>query len=333
MNNSIERMAAQSVPTPDDLDRLAPPPRQAAGLARILTEPRPTTVRTRPPLIRRTWTPLLVGTVVLVLLGVTALIGLRPPAAAPAPIATPALLTFDAGSVDPDPAALLRRLAQQAAVQPPNPDRGRYDYVRTRGWYFDMEGHADGTMTGRVNLTEREDWQAQDGSGRIEESRSGVRSSSSAEYPPGELYVPQRLPENPAELEQAVVGERGPDLKTWDWFMELASLWHFQVVSPGAQAAFLEVLATKPDIVVSGAVTDRVGRQGVAVSTTTYYADQPDALPLRYTLIFDPETGALLGEEQVALEKGDMPVEAPATVSYTVWLESGRVDSTSERPS
>lgn len=48
-----------------------------------------------------------------------------------------------------------------------------------------------------------------------------------------------------------------------------------------------------------GKVTDRAGRPGIAVAMTTGYWGAKQ----RFTLIFDPTTPALLGEEKVLLHR------------------------------
>ncbi len=242
-------------------------------------------------------------------------------------VAIPTLLTYNSGAVSTrDPAALLRELADRSAAQPPVAGTGRFDYVRTQGWYLNTRTSQGGT-TGRIDPTGREQWIAADGAGRIEETRSGMRTSTSQIYRAGGLYRPAPLPTEPVAL-QRVLAEGHPDFGTAGWFIALNDVWGPQVVEPRLQAALLRVLATKPDMTVRGTVTDRVGRPGVAVGTRSDHA----GVPIDYTLILDPTTGALLDFEQVALGAGEFPIQAPATISYTVWLTSGRVDSTDARP-
>src|SRR5664279_2749479 len=66
---------------------------------------------------------------------------------------------------------LLRQLAILAERQPPKPS-GRYDYVKTQGWYLDFRV-ARGATTGQVDPMFRQQWIPRAGSGRLEETRSG----------------------------------------------------------------------------------------------------------------------------------------------------------------
>ncbi|MET3805220.1 hypothetical protein ABIB25_002220 [Nakamurella sp. UYEF19] len=81
------------------------------------------------------------------------------------------------------------------------------------------------------------------------------------------------------------------------------------------------MISGKPDISLLGTVTDRAGRNGLAVGTDTNTPGYTE----RQTLIFDLQTGALLDYETTALAQGDLPIEAPATIGYTTWLESAKV--------
>ncbi len=55
--------------------------------------------------------------------------------------------------------------------------------------------------------------------------------------------------------------------------------------------------------------------------------------PQRNILIFDTTTGALLSYEEVALGAGaSLPVKAPATVGYLMWLTAAKVNTMNTRP-
>lgn len=102
-----------------------------------------------------------------------------------------------------------------------------------------------------------------------------------------------------------------------------------QPVPPRAESAILRVLARSPGLIDSGEVTDRAGRRGVAVSLDSAYT----GLPTRYTLIFDPGTGGLLGEEESLLgNPGRLGVGPTAVIAYTAFLSSGYVATPTARP-
>lgn len=98
---------------------------------------------------------------------------------------------------------------------------------------------------------------------------------------------------------------------------------------PAVPSALLQIRAGQQGLTVAGDVTDRAGRAGIALS-----AVRPDSeRTTQHILIVNPATGALLAQERVQLG-GELPVpvELPATVSYTLWLDTGYVDSVDDRP-
>ena len=66
---------------------------------------------------------------------------------------TPPLLQYKTTGAAPSGQELLRQLAvlpERQSTKPP----GRYDYVKTRGWYLDSRG-ARGSTTGQLDPTFR----------------------------------------------------------------------------------------------------------------------------------------------------------------------------------
>jgi hypothetical protein len=102
------------------------------------------------------------------------------------------------------------------------------------------------------------------------------------------------------------------------------------VAPPGLRAALFRVAARIPGVELVGEATDSAGRKGTAVARTS---DDAGFLN-RIELVFDPDTSELLAEREVLLERVDWIDAEPGTViGYSVYLNSGVVDSTSERPS
>jgi hypothetical protein len=328
--SAVDRMAAQAVPDPDLLDRTAPPPGPA--VARILAEPRPRHLFDGPANALpapRPWRSVLVVAAILavalaaVLVAVPTLGHTPAPAAVPAPVEVgPEVLTYDPTMVEKDPAALLTGLADRAAAQPDRAGQGRYDYVRTRSWTMRMPDALAGQRLRDVVPIDREQWAAADQSGRTEEIRPGAAAPTSVVYPPGNIQRLAPLPTDPAGIDR-VVSEKTTEL----WFGALSQRWRNQVVPPQEEAAYLRALATQGDMTVAGAVIDRAGRAGVGVTTR-----RPGDGSIQVTLIFDPATGALLDQEYVLLRVAGRPDITPTTFYSTVWLGSGRVDSTEQRP-
>ncbi len=236
--------------------------------------------------------------------------------------ATPPLLQFHPLAGSPSATSLLQSLSAKAAAQPRAPGHGRYEYVKTRGWYYDIRV-AGGHVSGSLQPNRTEHWVAADGSGRtvIHREAIGRKDVIHGGHPPPDLST------DPARLSHQLAPGHGGHA-TAPTFENVAGVWHDQVIRPRVQAALLKILANKPKITVSGRVTDRAGRTGVAVSTVSSYSGGPE----RYTLIFNPETGMLLDSEEVFLTAGALPIKPPAVGGYTVWLATGYTANTHSRP-
>jgi hypothetical protein len=99
-------------------------------------------------------------------------------------------------------------------------------------------------------------------------------------------------------------------------FVALTDLALNQPIPPRAQSGILRVLARSPGLIDSGEVTDRAARPGVAVSLDSAYS----GAPTRYTLIFNPDTGILLGEEETLLgNPGKLNVRPRSVIAYTAF--------------
>ncbi|GAA4535921.1 hypothetical protein [Amycolatopsis samaneae] len=212
---------------------------------------------------------------------------------------------------------ILTKLADQALRQPPPRGTGRYHYVHTQGWYLATAQTTSGrVLDSRIEPTDREFWVAEDGSGRIAETRDGRPSRMSGTYePPGLLG--EFVTGDSVDALQATLLRRNPTRSPQGWLKLTQELWTRQVVSPALHAAVLRILAAQPELSQDGPVTDRVGRPGVAVSAQSTPAE-------RYVLTLDPGTGGFLGFEQIA--------PGPAGAGCTVWRDSGYVPDTTTRP-
>ncbi|MGV8976904.1 MAG: hypothetical protein ACOH17_02570 [Cellulomonas sp.] len=93
------------------------------------------------------------------------------------------------------------------------------------------------------------------------------------------------------------------------------------VVDGRVDAAVWSLLAADPTIITLGRVTDRAGREDVAVTTAVDVTT-----PVRTILLIDPVTGALAGVEQVLLSQdAGYGVAAPAVIGFVAFLEEGWV--------
>jgi hypothetical protein len=171
------------------------------------------------------------------------------------------------------------------------------------------------------------DWEA---AGRPQLDRPG-RSDES--FRPGGLSYTDfsEYSTDPDELYDQIRGKaegHGPSSDA-EMLVLVGDLLRENVAPPDLRAAFFRVAARIPGVELVGEVTDPAGRKGVAVARTS---DDAGFLE-RNELVFDPDTSELLAERQILLERVDWIDAEPGTViGYAVYLESGIVESTSERP-
>ncbi len=265
--------------------------------------------------------------------------------------------------------AALHRIALVAAARraeaPPGP--GQYYYTRAQAeesmLFIPGHGLANFEVTGRST---EESWIGTDGSGRTvttdtemtfpsPEDRAawvaagspdlvgmtGARDGDTTE-PPGGLYFLDLsvLPTDPDSLkavieERKIVGGPGGD---WETFAIIGEMLQETYAPPALRAALYDVAANLPGVVYVGTVTDAAGRPGLGVAYTHG--------GIRDELVFDPNTAQLLATNSWLVDPGavgiDVAGEAPGTaVAYAgrpglvysaVYLASGVVDSTQERP-
>jgi hypothetical protein len=208
------------------------------------------------------------------------------------------------------PVQELTHLADLAATQPPPPGTGPYNYVRTKSWNLstDMNTRME-ILAAHIAVTDREQWAATDGSGRLAITVDGKPSSLTGNYAPGTMLG--NFVTSLTDLKH-----RNPRATTAGaWIQLIKATWSDQTVTPALQAGLLRTLAGRPGLTLTGTTTDRAGRPGIAVSAQT-----PG---LRRTLILSPDTGMLLDYEEVTLAAGALPIRTPATTGYTLWLATG----------
>ena len=141
---------------------------------------------------------------------------------------------------------------------------------------------------------------------------------------PGSLYYEDvdALPTDTGTLRRLIddraAANGGPT--DYERFTIVGDLLRETVGTPKVRAALFRVAAGLNGVELIGSVTDRAGRTGTAVSMTN--AQSSRGLERR-TLIFDPETSALLAEEEVILSKVDwLDAEPPVVIGYNTYLVS-----------
>jgi hypothetical protein len=262
-------------------------------------------------------------------------------ATAAAAVAAFVIVLLQSGSPDSAAAAVLERTARTAAGQPATapPRPGQFVYTKSRS-LNETTSVTHGQAINTVADQTREAWIGPDGSGRLRETSVGSRFMSDRDRQAwvaagrpdlgGEFHSDERfgagglyffdlskLPTDADSLKKTIEQrkvEGGPpgDAET---FTIVGDMLRETYASPQLRAALYRVAAGLPGVELIGDVKDESGRTGTAVG---YSNDRA-----RNDLIFDPKTSALLGERTV---------EHGKVVSWTVYLASGVVDSTSATP-
>lgn len=142
---------------------------------------------------------------------------------------------------------------------------------------------------------------------------------------PGSLYYENvdALPTDVATLRRMIderAAANGGGATDYERFTIVGDLLRETVAAPKVRAALYRVAASLHGVELVGAMTDRAGRTGTAVSMTT---DQSSRGLERRVLIFDPQTSSLLAEEDVLLHKVDwLDAEPPLVIGYNTYLVS-----------
>jgi hypothetical protein len=220
---------------------------------------------------------------------------------------------------------------RQARATSTDTASARYAYVLRESWQLTDQrvggGRAAHPLTRVISS-----WRAADGSGRaltVARTRHGdattVTTLTAARLP--------ALTGSAATLDQRLGLHRGVSTETA--LTAFAGLAAEEPIPAGAESEILRLLAGDAGLTDAGTTRDRNGRHGVAIqftSAATRTVVGP-GLALRDTLVFDPRTGALLEfDTSLAGPPGHLNVQTGALLSYTLYLQSGRVDRLGERP-
>jgi len=136
---------------------------------------------------------------------------------------------------------------------------------------------------------------------------------------PGEFPLVYRLqpPNNASQYpEYLLAAGQDPTAPTGEQFQHVQEIAKEWALDGQQTAALIQYIATFPEVTVAGTVTDRLGRDGIAVQTRTRQGGS-----LTDTLIFDSVTGRLLSAEESC--PGDIEVAgcpASTVLSYIAWV-------------
>ncbi|TDC66788.1 hypothetical protein E1258_01870 [Micromonospora sp. KC207] len=233
------------------------------------------------------------------------------------------------GSGTRDAGRQLRALASSLVDAEYDNSTGRYMYHQTKTWGDPVMTSSDGRHHVAFAADTRL-WQAADGTGKQvtvqlepqypdQESRDywqrnlKPKAAASATRAPDSIPLPPKnlapLPSGRAQLNELLKVRFGAGTVG----KEVSMVYGRYVVPRQTRAEILRVLANVPGFLWRGQVTDRAGRQGVAI---TFDDREHNAQSL---LIFNPNTGELLAYERLTLS----PVRISA---YQVLLDTAWTD-------
>ncbi|CCH35656.1 hypothetical protein ABZ816_13720 [Actinosynnema sp. NPDC047251] len=228
----------------------------------------------------------------------------------------------------PDPiggaaaSALLRTLAGRTARGPEPRGTGKYHYVHTSSTYLrKIRTLGSPEIKGGIEHSERRQWIAADGSGRLLVTQGGQSVQPTGDYAPGRLAAAFITATDSAAV-AAELRKRNPQGSTPAAFRSFVGIWKHQVVPSTLQRLLLLDLADHPGLSVDSVPGAFADRPAVAIGHV--------AEGRRHLLVFDQETGALIGDDVTALDGATPPVPTPATISRTEWHSSGYSTTTAE---
>ena len=241
-------------------------------------------------------------------------------------------------------AAQMNQLAKVAASQRWTgiPGPGQYIYTESEGpTETDTMGNDKECVVAQVD--HRQIWIATDGSGAIDETRSGSHFTSTADaqtcalfkitdassqnntfsnrFPAGGLSLPTNdwtsLSTDPATLLKQVHQRDGGPNTPREWLTNVADFMRESDAPPAIRAALYQATALIPGVKLLGPVTAHDGQTGLGVAF--YAAGQPV-----HALIFDQSTGRLI-EELYYDKNGDV-------TDWTDYMKQAIVDKLPNYP-
>lgn len=228
--------------------------------------------------------------------------------------ARPALLSYSA--IEPVPSKQLAGpviAATSALNEPIRPT----SYTRTAGWYYNMTGSGNSLETQTI-----ERWVGPDGKLTARQMDGSVSTGDNVTWDRPAPTSPDAL------LKFLKIGHPIDKMGSGELLVAIADYYSENNPNPAQRAAILRLLSQTENVFGLGDVTDRAGRDGIAFGVDTAMSGAPS----RLSLIFDPGTGQLLGQEEVAfaLTNDGSRLDEPVVVSYTSFFPPA--DSDPARP-
>jgi hypothetical protein len=216
---------------------------------------------------------------------------------------------------------VLRRAARTAASQrATTPGPGQFVYTKSESLYEIVPEGRDGPLAIAFQPSTREIWISPDGSGRILEvdrhllfatrgdaayfyhayrNQMNLLEGHTSDDHENDLGYTDlsNVPTDPAKLKQLIESrklEGGPPGNA-ETFQIIGDLLRDTSAPPAVRSALYTIASQLPGVELIGPTHDQIGRPGTGVA----YVSRG----VRNELIFDPQTSALLGEQQSVVER------------------------------
>lgn len=242
---------------------------------------------------------------------------------------------------------VLLRAARTAASQTPTtPGPGQFVYTKSESEYEIVTGPYIAFQP-----STREIWISPDGSGRIldvdrhllfatradaayyyhayRNQTNLLEGHTSDDHEKDLGYIDlSNVPTDPAKLKQLIESRRlegGPPGNA-ETFQIISDLLRDTSAPSAVRSALYTIASQLPGVELIGPTHDHLGRPGTGVA----YVSRG----LRNELIFDPQTSALLGEQQSVVERSkENPFPPGSVIGWAAYFASGIVNSTSDTTS
>jgi hypothetical protein len=218
----------------------------------------------------------------------------------------------------PEAAAELGRLARVAAEQPF--PRGDVTRIHWRSWALStrVEGAHD-TTTSTLVVEDFDRTQRPSGVTVVRRILDGTTSRPRVEHDPPAALAGEPVPGTPDAMRTWLTTDQ-PDIDTAAGVNDaVVDLLTSHVLTPVQQSALLRMIAATPGLLYRGTVRDRAGREGEAFTAES----AANGLPTQYTVVVDPATGRILGQEaMLTRDAGALNVPVPSVIEYEVYLTS-----------
>lgn len=243
----------------------------------------------------------------------------------PASAATPPLLVTD--HIDASAEEILDESAKLMLQRDPPPNR-----IRMETWVLNTEIDANGTIiSSSVEPRHEEITFVGDGNVHVvvtvappfpgqktEHLATPGTVLSDETFAPGEFDTPypEAVPTEPTEIADylaTVAGSEQP-LGAGETIQEVSSILSSNVLSRDQESALLSYVSGLPDLEVAGRVTDRLGRDGIAIRATDRDPGHVEDL-----LIISPRAGSITAAETIYIGNDRTDIASPSVIHYVAW--------------